>query len=321
MVGGAPNGVRLPENVRGRLPADTWDAAHVSAGLALRLVSYAEAVAVDLVVSPRHRLAAPTMGEVISVWVGSECRAAVEVPEFGGRVRVPLSSDGETHTIYLPESRQAFPTGLVPIGGCILPVEPAPRWIAYGDSITQGWSVSDPGRSYPAIAGRSLGLDVWNLGFAASARGELVIAEYLATLESHVVTLAFGTNNWSTIPTGAIHLGGIVRDFVGIIRGVRPQVPIVVISPIVRPAAESTPNLLGATLTELRRAIEDTVSELASTDRALALIPGAHLVDKADLVDGIHPGDAGHLQIADALISAIGDVTDIGRQENSSEGE
>jgi hypothetical protein len=73
------------------------------------------------------------------------------------------------------------------------------------------------------------------------------------------------------------------------------------VSPVVRPDAEATPNRLGATLADLRAAIED----VASARGDVTLVPGRPLIDAALLPDGIHPGDEGHRVLAAAIGSAV----------------
>jgi hypothetical protein len=73
-------------------------------------------------------------------------------------------------------------------------------------------------------------------------------------------------------------------------------VPIVCISPILRPDAEDTPNALGATLADLRSALE-----CAAEACDVRLVAGRDLVSASHLTDGIHPGDEGHAMLAKAL--------------------
>ena len=82
--------------------------------------------------------------------------------------------------------------------------------------------------------------------------------------------------------------------FLRIVRAGHPGVPIVLASPVVRPYAEATPNKLGATLADLRSAMEEVGRILAADDPLLTVLPGGDALDPALLADGIHPGDEGH---------------------------
>ncbi|MFI5953138.1 SGNH/GDSL hydrolase family protein [Cryptosporangium sp. NPDC051539] len=278
--------------------------ARIPAGARLEFRSRAESVDITLALSDRHELAPPTTSAAVSVWRGDEFVGAIDMPADSGPVTV-ATVPGAEYTVFLPDAFLPEVTAVVPHGGTLEPSPARPRWLAYGDSITQGWSASDPALAYPAIAARLDHLDVHNLGFAGAARGEIPVAEHLAATPADVITLAFGTNNWSAIPTGAAHLAAILRDFVSVIRSAQPDTPIVVLSPIIRPDAENRPNVMGASLVQLRSALEATASELAADDLALFLIKGRSLVAPDDLVDGIHPGDHGHRRIADALVPVL----------------
>ncbi|MEU7811696.1 GDSL-type esterase/lipase family protein [Pseudonocardia sp. NPDC049154] len=301
-------GSRLTEALRSKLPHDTWDTAQVPAGLRLELVSHAEAVVLGLRTGERHVLAAPTMADAVTVWRGAERLAAVPVAKGDTAVVVPLRADGERHTLHLPEALRAYPVSLVPVGGTIAAAPAQPRWLAYGDSITQGWSATDPGLTYPAVTARRLGLDVWNLGFAGAARGEIGAALQIAGLEADLITLAFGTNNWSALPTGPAHLAGLLSDFVAVVRSGHPETPVAVLSPILRPEAEDTANVVGATLAELRAAFEAEARRLAAADPLLRLVEGLPLVAEGRLADGIHPDDDGHRAMADALTPVLAEL-------------
>ena len=85
-----------------------------------------------------------------------------------------------------------------------------------------------------------------------------------------------------------------------------PDVPIVVTSPVLRPDAEATPNRLGATLDDLRVAMEAaTLKCIADGDDALTLVRGSALLEADHLPDGIHPGDEGHQILAVAFGGAV----------------
>jgi lysophospholipase L1-like esterase len=94
--------------------------------------------------------------------------------------------------------------------------------------------------------------------------------------------------------------------FLDIVRQGHPETPIVAVSPITRPDAESTPNRLGATLTDLRAVFESVVGDrIAAGDVRLSLVEGLPIVDPSLLDDGIHPGDTGHQAMADVIGPAV----------------
>jgi lysophospholipase L1-like esterase len=207
--------------------------------------------------------------------------------------------------VTLPEGLRPTVLGVRGEGGSVRPASRQARWLCYGDSIAEGWAASGPGRSWPAIVGRRLGLDVVNLGYAGAARGEIAVAEAMAGIEADLVTLAYGTNCWQRIPHSAAQVAADLDAFCDVVLAGHPDVPLVVLSPIVRPDAEATANALGATLADLRDAMEETVRRRAATDDRLSLVEGRDLVDPGLLVDGVHPGDDGHLVLAQAMDAAL----------------
>jgi lysophospholipase L1-like esterase len=156
------------------------------------------------------------------------------------------------------------------------------------------------------VAGRTHGFDVVNLGYAGAARGEIVSAQQIAALAADVISVSHGTNCWTRIPFSVEQFRATTDAFIAIVRAGHPDTPIVVTSPVVRPDAEDTPNALGATLADLRAAMEDVArARIAAGDGALVLVEGGGLLEPGHLPDGIHPGDEGHALLAAAFGDAV----------------
>ena len=180
------------------------------------------------------------------------------------------------------------------------------KGIAYGGAITQGWGASAPAHCWTAIAARTQGLDLLNMGFAGIAGGDLVPAEHIAALSADVITLSFGAAFWSRTPLSAGMALEWTRGFLELVRASHPTTPILVMSPFLRPAAEDVPNRLRATLMDLRNAIETATRQLITDgDAALGLASGALLIGAEHMSDGIHPEDEGHQQIASIVGPAL----------------
>lgn len=221
-------------------------------------------------------------------------------------VRIDLGGGNGPFTIYPPETQSPRILGLRGIGGPLAPAPPAPRWVVHGDSITEGWWSTRPAHGWPAVTGRALGWDTVNLGYAGAARGELATAEQLAGLPADVLTLAFGTNCWSRVPFSAPLLYETTRAFLELVRQGHPRTPLLLVSPVLRPDAERTPNKLGATLGALRDAMERaTRDRIAAGDDRLAVLPGRDLLGPEHLADGLHPNDSGHQVLGLAVATAL----------------
>lgn len=288
-----------------RLPMDTWAMASIPAGVRLELVG--DAPEVDL----RYACAHDSFGYLgggecreFVVWHEGERLAAVAAEAGEHTVRLPRGGDGRT-IVYLPERMGPTVLELTGVGGTVEPAPAQPRWLCYGDSIAEGWTVTTADRSWPSVAARDHGLDVVNLGYAGSARGEIPSAEELAELDADVISISHGTNCWTRTPHSVDLFAAGLTAFLDIVRQGHPTTPIVAVSPITRPDAEAQPNRLGATLTDLRAAFEAVVAgRIAAGDDRLVLLEGFPLVTVGQLADGIHPGDEGHA----AMAAAIGPV-------------
>ncbi|MFJ3212635.1 SGNH/GDSL hydrolase family protein [Streptomyces flaveolus] len=301
------SGQRIPEDVVAKLPADTVGAGRVPAGVRLAVTGTARRLRLRLEPGSPTSVPAPTGGDGLAVWVGGELVGRRSPATGTVELDLPARDPGTVVEIYLPEDRTWRIVEVTPLAGDLAAAPRGPRWIAYGDSITQGWSVSAPGLAWPSVVARTLGLDLVNLGFAGSARGELPAAMAVARSQADVVTLAWGTNAWSSIPTDPAHIAETMRLFLTTVRQGLPDVPVVVVSPILRPDAETTPNRFGATLAQLRTAIEEAVLRFAAErgDARLTLLPGLGLVSADQLVDGVHPGDVGHAAFAEGVAAVI----------------
>jgi lysophospholipase L1-like esterase len=283
-----------------RIPRDTWSTAELPVGVRLELIGDAEAV--DVV----YRTATDNLGyrgdgagSTFSLWRGGKLVDEEKADTGESRVRLALGGwpRDEPAVVYLPEGMKPTIKSLSGVGGRI---EPAPadqrRWIAYGDSVAEGWVASGPALAWPAVAGRQHGLDVVNMGYAGAALGELASAEQIANLEADVISITHGTNCWTRTPHSVDMMRAAVAAFIDVVRQGHPETPIVVASPVLRPDAEETPNRLGATLVDLRIAMEEEASK-----RDVILIPGRDLIGPDNLADGIHPDDDGHRILADVI--------------------
>lgn len=294
---------------RMRLPKDTWLMAQVPAGVRLEITGDAREVEIDYVTATDELgYRGEGAGVTFAAWAGDRKLAAERARLGEGTVRLPLAEDGRT-VVHLPEGMRPTVRRVRGVGGGLAPAPAQPRWVIYGDSVAEGWIASEPGLAWPAVTGRVHGLDVVNLGYAGAARGEVPSAEQVAALDADLLTVCHGTNCWTRIPHSAALFRAGVAAFLDILRDGHPDTPILVVSPVVRPDAERTPNRLGATLADLRDAMEEEVAtRQRAGDGRLELVPGGGLIGPDDLGDGIHPDDGGHAKMSAAIGAAAADL-------------
>src|SRR5580658_7614619 len=286
------------------LPADVWDAAQLPVGVRLEMVGESRTIRVWYKTT---RASLGYRGEsagcrFVAYRAGQKVAEADAVMGEGmaelvlaGRTDLPV-------TIYFPEGMQPVISGVMGIEETMAPAPLQPRWLAYGDAVTQGWLASAPAMAWPAVAGRKLGLDVCNFGYAGTARPETTSALTLAETPAEVISIAFGLNNWSRVPHTVGLMAEEVRCFLSVVREGHPDLPIVVVSPTARPDAEDVPNRVGATLSQLRGAMEQAVLDcISGGDKMLFLVEGLTAVGPEHLEDGIYPGDEGHRRLAAAV--------------------
>ncbi|MCX6970707.1 MAG: GDSL-type esterase/lipase family protein [Verrucomicrobia bacterium] len=219
-------------------------------------------------------------------------------------VNVLVSGSGYHNVeLLLPYSQSVQFTGLTLNGEATfqtMPDRPSTRWIAYGDSITEGFSASDSAKNYPSLVAAAKSWQVVNMGFgwrglkASGASGSDGTA--ISSLNPSVVTVLMGYNDASA-GLSATEYRTDLEALVGKIRQSAPTVPIYLISPIF---SINNQTLLGA----YRSQIEDLATH--TSDANLYWIDGLALGINAGnsatyLSDGIHPTDAGFALIAQNL--------------------
>lgn len=184
---------------------------------------------------------------------------------------------------------------------------PVVRWVAFGDSVTHGFTASAVVKSYPFLVGEAKGWQVINAGIGGRA-AMAADGSRLAGIEGDVYSVAIGVNNWQ----GGTELEVFRKNMNGLLKGLlagRPDARIYVITPLwVAPTWK--PGNAKYPLDDYRTVIRELVAELAAelaADR-LVLIDGPSLIDHdAALFDkiSVHPNDAGFTQMAERLVKAF----------------
>ncbi len=167
--------------------------------------------------------------------------------------------------------------------------------VFYGSSITQGGCASRPGSTYQAIASRRLDFDYINLGFSGNAKGEQVMADYIASLPMSVFVCDYDHN----APTVS-HLAATHENLYRTVRKVYPDIPVVFMA---RPLF-----YLNEDAQKRLEVIKETYEKAKAAGERVCLLDGPTLMAMAGddgLVDGAHPNDLGFASMAKAVGDAL----------------
>lgn len=173
----------------------------------------------------------------------------------------------------------------------------------YGSSVTQGGCATRPGTCYPSIVARALNLDHINLGFSDSARGDKVMAEYIASLPLSAFVYDYDHN--ASTPQW---LQDTHYPFYEIVRKAHPDIPIICLSRLPM-GQHDWPGRLEDAI-KRRQIIEETVRLAKENgDENIYFVDGSKIIDSQYpgdcFVDGTHPNDVGFHFMAQAVIPVL----------------
>lgn len=224
--------------------------------------------------------------------------------------------------------------------------ERRPVWLHHGSSISHGSNAAHPTGTWPAVAASLAGVDLINLGFGGSALLDPFTARTIRNTPADLISLKLGINVVNADLMRLRAFGPAVHGFLDTIRDGHPDVPLLVVSPVLCPIHEDTPgpgafdqDALAAgelrfratgdpaevaagklTLTVIREHLARIVRERAVDDPNLHHLDGLELYGPADagdlpLPDALHPDPATHRLIGErfaALAFAAGQAFDQG---------
>ena len=165
--------------------------------------------------------------------------------------------------------------------------------VYYGSSITQGGCASRPGNAYQSILSRKLDCDYINLGFSGSAKGEDLMADYIAGLPMSVFVYDYDHNAPEVRHLSNTHERMFLR-----IREQNPELPVIMVSrPKVR-LSEAEKQRLEIIETTFQNALK-------RGDHHVYFIDGSKLLLKfggdGGTVDNCHPNDLGFMCMAEGI--------------------
>lgn len=179
------------------------------------------------------------------------------------------------------------------------PARPALRYLAYGDSITHGFTASSIDKSYAYLVSKKMGWQLVNLGLGGRA-SNVSDARMVTSLKADVISVLMGVNDWQG--------GGLLKryrsnmmGFFDAIRAEQANVPIYYLTSLWVPSSWN-PKGQVADLESYRQEAREIVAE--RNDANLHLVEGTELIDRnAALFDvtPVHPNDKGFAQMSERL--------------------
>ncbi|MEU2369464.1 GDSL-type esterase/lipase family protein [Streptomyces pseudogriseolus] len=210
------------------------------------------------------------------------------------------------------------------------PVEPAPpsgrrTWLHHGSSISHGSDAASPTTVWPALAAAAGEVELVNLGFGGSALLDPFVARTIRDTPADLISLKIGINLVNADVMRMRAFGPAVHGFLDTVRDGHPDIPLLVVSPILCPMHEDTPGPTAfdfsrlaegklsftaagdpaeraegkLTLNDVRQELQRIVSARAKDDPNLHHLDGRALYGEADhaelpLPDRLHPDPAAH---------------------------
>jgi len=192
------------------------------------------------------------------------------------------------------------------------------RWLHYGSSISHCMEANGPTSTWPAVAARLAGVELFSLGLAGQCMLDHFVARTIRDQPAAVISLKLGINivNGDTMRERTFMPA--VHGLLDTIRDGHPTTPILVVSPIFCPSVEDQPGptmlmpdgtfgtIPGAseiregalTLRRIREILSGIVAARRDAgDLNLGYLDGLDLFgadDVDDLPDLLHPNDDGY---------------------------
>ena len=236
-----------------------------------------------------------------------------------------LAAGNKRCEIWLPHNAYVELRALEIDDGATLTPTPAPRtkrWIHHGSSISHCMEANTPTGVWPAVAARHAGLHLTSLGFGGQCHLDQFVARTIRDSDADLVTVKVGINVINMDSMRERVFMPALHGFLDTIREGKPTTPIVVISPIFCPSAESTPgptfpNAAGKFVTfpgndalrvgcmslrRVREIISEVVATRAKQDPNLRYLNGLELfgeADAGDLPDDLHPSPEGYARMGE----------------------
>ena len=217
-----------------------------------------------------------------SAWTfNTASKKKIRDPEFiEVSLKVPQDTNFHDYTLILPYADSVDFLGVdIRSDAKIQSVKSknSPRYVAYGDSITQGFTATQINNSYAYLLAEIKGWELINLGIAGRS-SNMVAGDLIASLNPDIVTILIGCNDWQ----GGRPLDSYeknVRLTLQQIRRKNSKAQIYLITPLWVPERWK-PSKAQEDIEAYREVLRHIVAD--SDDSRLHLIEGPDLIDHSD---------------------------------------
>lgn len=217
------------------------------------------------------------------------------------REEIPLSKGMKRVEVYFPWSCVTTISNVeVADGALVKPVEKKRRMIAFGDSITQGYSAVYPSLTYVSRITDMLDAECFNKAIG----GDKFFPELAGTadpLEPDLITVAYGTNDWSHDPREVVEEK--CRQFYQALAKSYPNTQIFAITPIWRKDGNKETQF-GAP----QPVVADLIADVCAEIPGITVIRGGGFVPWVEDFfedERLHPNDMGFDFYARNLYNAL----------------
>jgi len=340
---------RSPAAARRRLGDVAFDyMSSLPSGVRVEALTDTSVIELDLELIRALPLGMPSTGTTIDVVVDGELRDPVTIteetlvlvdpvtgdldvrPAGPATVRLDLGTAGRERRVevWLPVAAATKLLDVRVQAGTSLRQAPpsGPRWIHHGSSISQCSEADRPTGTWPAIAARRAGRCLLNLGLGGQCHLDQFIARSIRDLPAAAISLELGINVVNADSMRERAFVSALHGFLDTIREGHPDTPILVVTPIICPAAEDEPgptlfgtdgrvrtvarpdelNAGALTLTRIRELLHVAVKQRREDgDNRLHIVDGLELFgprDADDLPDGLHPDADGYARMAERFL-------------------
>ena len=207
--------------------------------------------------------------------------------------KITKSAELEDVTIFLPRNEVVSLVKLTFPDGARIEAPTPYRYgpvLYYGSSITEGGCCCRLTNAYNAMLSNRLDVDYYNFGFSGSAKGELIMADYINTIPIKALVYDYDHNSPS-----AEHLRSTHEPFFLRIREKQPDLPILMMG---RPDFDYTSDAK-----ERREVIRTTYENaVARGDKNVYYLDSESFFGSEDreqcTIDRVHPNDLGFYRMA-----------------------